>query len=69
MNIPLQIKAIYDKLTVNIILSGERLKAFPLCQWLRDVENDGIVHQKVQLLVKRQLYYGVLMYLLLLFSC
>ena len=24
------IKAIYDKLTANIILSGEKLKAFPL---------------------------------------
>lgn len=36
---PLQIKAIYDKMTVNIVLSGERLKAFfTACQWLRDVE-------------------------------
>ena len=26
------IKAIYDKLTANIILNGEKLKAFPLSQ-------------------------------------
>ena len=68
MNIPLQIKAIYDKLTVNITLSGERLKAFPLCRWLGNVENEGTVYQRAQLLVKRQIYNGVLMCLLL-FSC
>ena len=30
-----QIKAIYDKLTANIILSGEKLKAFPLRSEIR----------------------------------
>ena len=29
------IKAIYDKPTANIILNGERLKAFPLRSWIR----------------------------------
>ena len=29
-NIPLHNKSIYDKLTANIILNGEKLKAFPL---------------------------------------
>ena len=29
-NIPQHIKAIYDKPTANIILKGEKLKAFPL---------------------------------------
>ena len=29
------IKAIYDKPTVNIILNGEKLKAFPLKSWTR----------------------------------
>ena len=29
------IKAIYDKPTTNIILSGEKLKAFPLRSWIR----------------------------------
>ena len=30
-----QIKAIYDKLTANIILSGEKLKTFPLRSGIR----------------------------------
>ena len=29
------VKAIYDKPTANIILSGEKLKAFPLRSWTR----------------------------------
>ena len=29
------LKAIYDKLTANIILSGEKLKAFPLSSGIR----------------------------------
>ena len=29
-NLPNMVKAIYDKSTANIILSGEKLKAFPL---------------------------------------
>ena len=29
------IKAIYDKPTANIILNGEKLKAFPLKSWTR----------------------------------
>ena len=29
------VKAIYDKLTANIILSGEKLKAFPLSSGIR----------------------------------
>ena len=33
------IKAIYDKPTVNIVLSGEKLKLFPLNQ-----EQDKVVH-------------------------
>ena len=31
------VKAIYDKPTVNIILSGEKLKAFPLRSGTRQV--------------------------------
>ena len=33
------IKAIYDKPTANIILNGEKLKAFPLkgCRFLKDI--------------------------------
>ena len=34
------IKAIYDKLTANIILNSEKLKAFPL----KDQEKDQDVH-------------------------
>ena len=30
MNLPQHSKAIYDKPTANIILNGEKLKAFPL---------------------------------------
>ena len=37
MNLPQQSKAIYDKLTANIILNGEKLKAFPLRSGTRQV--------------------------------
>ena len=35
------IKAIYDKLTANIILNGEKVKPFP---W--DQEQDKVVHSQ-----------------------
>ena len=33
------IKAIYDKLTANIILNGEKMKAIPLRSGIKDVQS------------------------------